>query len=264
MSSVVPPLFSATLETSSAIELREPVNWTFALHVHPRRATLATAGPIMLDFAMGRTLAELKFLRRGASEAGLSLEGREPVDRTLTLAYERLVETHSALVSGECHAPVLGAIPFSHHVLRMASATGIRPEERLSVGRAMLRVEQPSKRTGHALARTKCHLTVNLTLTLRKLPKRSAPVATTSFEECEPMDRALIHAIIRCGTASKAGAIGKRGLTVHFTVSNCHLFSKSAASTLSRSEAREPMSRAFLHGEMRRKRALKTARLRED
>ena len=169
MSSVVPPLFSTALETSSAIELREPMNWTFALHIRPRRATLATAGPIMLDFAMGRTLAELKFLRRGASEAGLSLEGREPVDGTLTPAHERLVETHSALVSGECHATVGRTITLSHHVLRMASATGIRAKESLTVGRAMLRVEQPSKRTGYALTRPQRYFAVDLTLTLGKL-----------------------------------------------------------------------------------------------
>lgn len=153
VSSVVSPLFSAALETSSAVELREPVNWTFALYIRPRRATLATAGPIMLDFAVGRTLAELKFLRRGASEAGLSLEGREPVGGTLTLAHERLIEAYTALVSGERHATVLGAITFSHRLLRVARTADICSEERLAMNRTALRAKRASKRTGHALTR---------------------------------------------------------------------------------------------------------------
>lgn len=151
VSSVVPPLFSAALETSSAIELREPVNWTFALHVRPRRATLATAGPIMLDFTMGRTLAELKFLRRGASEAGLSLEGREPMDGTLTPTHERLVEAHTALISCERHAAVLGAIPFSHRLLRVAGTTDVRSKERLAMNRTALRAKRARERTRYAL-----------------------------------------------------------------------------------------------------------------
>lgn len=74
---------------------------------------------------------------------------------------------------------------------------------------------------------------MDLTLTLRKLPKRSASIATIALEERETMDRALVYAMSSSETTGKAAAIGKRSFAVHFAVSNCHSFSKAATSALS-------------------------------
>ena len=155
------------------------------------------------------------------------------MDGTLALAHERLIEAYTALVSCERYAPVGRTVALSHHVLRMASATGIRAKESLTVGRAMLHAEQSSKRTGHTLARTKCHLAVDLTFALGELPKRNAPIATIALEECETMDRALVYVMSSSATTGQASVISKRSFAVHFAVSNCHSFSKAATSALS-------------------------------